>query len=114
MLFLTTFYSNYVALCAKEKKSLSAVAESIGLSRTAPNGWKKGKQPSEVTLEKLSQYFGVPVSELTGEDQKEKSDLHQETGLSAAKQKLLSIFDDLTDEQCEKLFGIIEEARKLL
>lgn len=73
MLFLTTFYSNYVALCAKEKKSLSAVAESIGLSRTAPNGWKKGKQPSEVTLEKLSQYFGVPVSELTGEDKKEKA-----------------------------------------
>lgn len=66
MLFLTTFYSNYVALCAKEKKSLSAVAESIGLSRTAPNGWKKGKQPSEVTLEKLSQYFGVPVSYLLG------------------------------------------------
>lgn len=75
MLFLTTFYSNYVALCAKEKKSLSAVAESIGLSRTAPNGWKKGKQPSEVTLEKLSQYFGVPVSELTGEDKKEKASI---------------------------------------
>ena len=72
---MTTFYSNYVALCAKEKKSLSAVAESIGLSRTAPNGWKKGKQPSEVTLEKLSQYFGVPVSELTGEDKKEKASI---------------------------------------
>lgn len=92
MLFLTTFYSNYVALCAKEKKSLSAVAESIGLSRTAPNGWKKGKQPSEVTLEKLSQYFGVPVSELTGEDQKEKPAYN---GGEPDKEALLKYIDGL-------------------
>ena len=64
---MSTFYSNYVYLCAQSKKSLSAVAEAVGLSRTAPNGWKKGKKPSEVTLEKLSQYFGVPVSALTGD-----------------------------------------------
>nr|DAH72575.1 MAG TPA: Repressor protein CI [Caudoviricetes sp.] len=61
---MSTFYTNYVALCAKKGKSLSAVAESIGLSRTAPNGWKKGKLPNDVSLAKLSNYFGVSVEEL--------------------------------------------------
>ena len=67
VLSLTTFYKNYVVLCAAAHKSLSHVAEAIGLSRTSPNGWKKGKQPSEVTLAKLSQYFNVPVSFLLDE-----------------------------------------------
>ena len=65
------FYDNFIRICAERKESPSGVAKKIGLSNAAANGWKKGKQPSEVTLEKLSQYFGVPVSELTA-DKKEK------------------------------------------
>ena len=117
MLFLATFYSNYVALCAKEKKSLSAVAESIGLSRTAPNGWKKGKQPSEVTLEKLSQYFGVPVSELTGE-KKEKPPVVDERFLPLADRRealskagihiLLDADSKVTEEQLDDILSFIE------
>lgn len=117
MLFLTTFYSNYVALCAKEKKSLSAVAESIGLSRTAPNGWKKGKQPSDVTLEKLSQYFGVPVFELTGE-QKEKPPVNDERFLPLAERRealskagihiLLDADAKVTEEQLDDIISFIE------
>lgn len=69
---MTTFYKNYVALCAQKKKSASAVAVEIGLSRTSPNGWKKGKQPSDINLEKLANYFEVSVDYLLSE-QKEKS-----------------------------------------
>lgn len=64
-MILTTFYSNYVRLCAEKGKSASGVAKEIGLSNAAANGWKNGKEPSDVTLQKLSAYFGVPVSELT-------------------------------------------------
>lgn len=64
---MTVFYSMYVSLCAEKNMSLSAVAEAVGLSRTAPNGWKKGKQPSDVTLQKLSKYFDVDVSVFSGE-----------------------------------------------
>ena len=117
MLFLATFYSNYVALCAKEKKSLSAVAESIGLSRTAPNGWKKGKHPSEVTREKLSQYFGVPVSELTGE-QKENPPVDDERFLPLAERRealsragihiMLDADAKVTEEQLDDIISFIE------
>ena len=68
---MSGFYDNYLSLCALHKKSPSAVAVAIGLSRTSPNGWKKGKQPTEVNLKKLANYFGVTVAELNGEEQKE-------------------------------------------
>lgn len=58
------FYDNFIRICAERKESPSGVAKKIGLSNAAANGWKNGKKPSEVTLEKLSQYFGVPVSKL--------------------------------------------------
>ena len=64
---MTTFYINYVRLCAEKGKSASGVAREIGLSNAAANGWKNGKEPSDVTLQKLSTYFGVPISELTDE-----------------------------------------------
>lgn len=35
-------------------------------------------------------------------------------GLSPAKRRLLEAVDDLTDEQCEKLLGIVLEAKRLL
>lgn len=75
---MTTFYKNYIALCAQKKKSASGVAVEIGLSRTSPNGWKKGKQPSDINLEKLATYFGVSVSDLTSE-QKETPTLQKES-----------------------------------
>lgn len=71
------FYKRYVSLCAEKQKSLSAVAEEIGLSRTSPNGWKKGKHPSDVNLHKLSSYFGVSVEYLIGKEQKEEPTLNE-------------------------------------
>ena len=70
VLTLTTFYKNYVALCAQRKKSPSAVASEIGLSRTSPNGWKNGKMPSDANLNRLAIYFDISVDELL-EDKKE-------------------------------------------
>lgn len=70
---LLTFYNNFIKLCAKNKKSPSGVASEVGLSRTSPNGWKKGKQPSEVNLQKLADYFNVSVEYLKGEEDTKKS-----------------------------------------
>ena len=92
---MTTFYKNYIVLCAQKKKSASAVATEVGLSRTSPNGWKKGKQPSDTNLEKLAAYFGVSVSELISE-QKEKPTLQAES-------EPFDGYSDLTDEEREKV-----------
>lgn len=104
------------------KKQFLAIM--IGKKPSIFNDWKAGKsEPKREYLEILAKELGTSPEFLAGEsadpfnvlgEQKEKSDLPKETGLSPAKQKLLSIIDELSDEQCEKLFGIIEEAKKLL
>ena len=58
------FYDNYVRLCNNVSKSPSAVAQELGLSRASVNGWKKGKNPTDATLCKVADYFGVPVEYL--------------------------------------------------
>lgn len=61
---MDNFYEKYVSLCVKAKKSPSKVAEEIGLSRTSPNGWKKGKQPSDANLMRIAGYFNVSLDYL--------------------------------------------------
>ena len=68
--------------------------EKIGLSNAAATGWKKGKKPSEVTLEKLAVYFGVAREDLTGEEQKEKPAPSEGSGLDARFDALLSQMTD--------------------
>lgn len=75
--------------------------------------------PSATTQVKLTDLFGVSVKELMGETDDPsagiKKDLIQkDEAVSEPKQKLLDAIDDLTDEQCSKLLGIILEAKKVL
>ena len=80
---MSTFYDNYIKLCAVHDKSPTAVSKEIGLSNAAASGWKNGKKPSAVTKQKLADYFGVTVEELTGEEQKEKPSTAGEMDLSS-------------------------------
>lgn len=67
------FYDKYVALCAKQGITLSAAAKEIGINKAAVSNWKHRKNgPSDVTVQKIADYFGVPVSELTEETQDNK------------------------------------------
>lgn len=91
---MSIFYENYSKLCAARQESPTAVSKKIGLSNAAATGWKKGKKPSEVTLEKLAVYFGVAREDLTGEEQKEKPAPSEGSGLDARFDALLSQMTD--------------------
>ena len=91
---MSIFYENYLKLCAARQVSPTAVSKKIGLSNAAATGWKKGKKPSEVTLEKLAVYFGVAREDLTGEEQKEKPAPSEGSGLDARFDALLSQMTD--------------------
>ncbi len=95
---MSNFYNNYLSLCALIKKSPSRVANEIGLSNAAANGWKRGKAPSDVTLEKLSIYFNVPVSVLTGEQKETAPTVTDKRDL-----EMLSMISQLTPEQKKML-----------
>ena len=75
--------------------------------------------PSATTQVKLTDLFGVSVKELMGETDDpsagiKKDPIREDEVVSEPKQKLLDAIDDLTDEQCSKLLGIILEAKKVL
>lgn len=61
-------------------------------------------------LETLDLGSGEAAAQL---DKKEPAPINGD-GLSPAKRQLLEAVDDLTDEQCEKLLGIVLEAKRLL
>lgn len=112
------FYDNYVRLCAERNISPSAAALDIGIKKSNVTYWKNGRNnPSDVTLIKIADYFGVTVEELMGESKGEsikKDPIPKDGAVSPAKQKLLDSVDGMSDEQLEKLLGLIEEAKKLL
>ena len=72
MVVFLVFYDNYVRLCNSVNKSPSAVAIEIGIAKPTVSRWKSGSKPNHATAVKVADYFGVPVSELTG-DKKEKA-----------------------------------------
>ena len=101
---LTTFYKNYVRLCAEKGVSASAAAESVGLSRTSPNGWKSGKNPSDTTLAKLAAYFGVNVDDLILE-QKEKPATETGDGRDEKTRILLELFSQADEQRRQEMIN---------
>lgn len=87
--------------------------------------WSRGKNlPSPEEAAKMCVLLKVDPEDILLEQadielvrgllEKEKAPGQEAEGLSAAKRALLDAVDDLTDEQCEKLLGIVLEAKKLM
>lgn len=107
---MSIFYENYLKLCAARQESPTAVSKKIGLSNAAATGWKKGKKPSEVTLEKLAVYFGVAREDLTGKsEQKEKPNTPEGDGLDVEAKAFAEKFMQL-DESTRALFNRMLDA----
>ena len=62
-----TFYQKFLKQCARKGVSASKAAKDIGLSNAAATGWKNGKQPQEITVLKLAEYFGCSIENLTAD-----------------------------------------------
>ena len=60
------FYDNFISACNSVGKTPSAVLLEIGLGKSAGTRWKRGEMPTDATLRKLADYFGVSPEELTG------------------------------------------------
>ncbi len=60
------FYERFLTLCKNRGVKPTAVADAIGLSRTNASFWKKGSIPSATNLQKLADYFEVPLDYLMG------------------------------------------------
>lgn len=62
------FYERFAQLCKDNNISPSAAVEAIGLNKANASFWKKGSLPSSRNVQKLSDYFKVPVDYLLGQE----------------------------------------------
>ena len=109
------FYDKYAQLCKQRGISMSAAALDAGLSKSLVTKWKVNKVevPSPDVLKKLSAYFGIPVSELLGEDAEEKKEKPtvNDDGLSEAKKELIERIKKLPEEQVLALLQVARSIR---
>lgn len=108
-----SFYNKYIRLCTEKGISPSAAAIEIGIRKSNVTYWKSNRNnPSDATLQKIADYFGVTVEYLKGEETKKDPATNGE--VSPEKRELLDLIDSLSDDQCGKLSNIIKEAINLL
>lgn len=98
---------------AEKKYSQKEFAEILGVKPQRISEWKRGLSNSyQKYLPQIAEALGTTTEYLlTGK--KEPAPMNGD-GLSEAKRRLWEAVDGLTDEQCEKLLGIVLEAKRLL
>ena len=91
------FWDKYFALCSKIGKSPNAVAKEIGISSGTLTGWKKhNKVPLDMTIKKVADYFGVPVSYFSEEaPETEKAPMPNDIG----EENILRMYRSLSTEE---------------
>ena len=64
------FYDKFVQICKKHGVSPSRAAIEAGLSKSTVTKWKTSPnaEPTGAAIKKLTEYFGISVSELMGEE----------------------------------------------
>lgn len=68
------FYNNFVNLCKEKGLKPSRAGIEAGIPKQTVSNWKAGRKPSDTYVAQLADYFGVPVSYFSEEDQEtEKS-----------------------------------------
>lgn len=111
------FYDMFISLCEKKGVSPNKALTDCTISRTSTAKWREGAIPRGVTLQKLSDYFGVSADYLlTGEKEKaptnederiphrDKRELLAGRGVSL----LLDADAKLTDEQLDDIVNFIQ------
>ena len=104
------FYDKYAQLCKERGISMSAAAMEAGLSKSLVTKWKVNKVdvPSPDVLKKLSAYFGMPVSELLEEEEKEKPITPEGDGLTENQRLLRQLAMNVPEEKAAKILQVMQ------
>ena len=111
-------YNRMESMIAQSGKTKLHLCRALGVSKTYLRDAKKqGTDISGEKLHILAAELNTTPEYLRGETDdpaiKKAPGINAE-GLSVARKALLDAVDGLTDEQCEKLLGIVLEAKRVL
>lgn len=92
---------------------MSAAALEAGLSKSLVTKWKANKVdvPSPDVLKKLSTYFGMPVSELLGEEEKKEQPTEID-GLSEKRKALMQFAMSVPEDKAEMILQVMKTILK--
>lgn len=98
------FYENFVSLCNSIHKSPTATIVAIGLERSSVTRWKNGGSPSDATVRRIADYFGVSVAELLA-DKTADSKTAAEANIGGLEAEFARLFASLTPEQQNEIIA---------
>ena len=94
----------YMALSGKSRKE---VCEALGYSYFTFSDWVTGKKmPRMDKVEQLANYFGILKSDLI--EEKKKTATENGSGMSEAKQQLLALVENCSEEETTRLLQMME------
>lgn len=98
-----SFYSNFLSMCNSIGKTPSKVVTEVGLKKSAVTRWKAGGNPTDATTQKIADYFGVPISELTEEKEKAPTDGERKVSDNDIKFALFGGDGEITDAMYDEV-----------
>lgn len=105
------FYEKFLELCNSRHIAPSTAAQEAGFSNAAATDWKNGCKPRKKNLQKLANYFGVPVEYFNGDP---IAGIKKEP-VAVVGDKLSIDYDNLTDDnEVKKLFQSVANNPQLL
>lgn len=99
------FYKKYIELCNSKGLTPSYVGLQIGVTKATVSGWKKGSLPRDTQLQKIADYFGVPVSYFSEEFKEAK----RASALNDKVEAIMKVYDMLTPENKERFSDSLSE-----
>ena len=111
-------YKKFQICCLEYGKTEADVARSIGISRAAITGWKKGSQPSAASIKKLANYFDASVeyfmddSEEVAIGSSEVDEMREELLTNQNLRMLLSASRNLNEDDIQQLIALAERMNR--
>ena len=97
------FYDNFLKACNMVGKAPTTVLQEAGISKSANTRWQNGEKPTPANVLKLSEYFGILKTDLTGETYLKLTGPVTPTPASSELQRLSNALEELNEEGREKL-----------
>lgn len=108
-----SFYNKFLELCNAIGKTPSRVVLDVGLKKSAVTRWKAGGNPTDATLAKIADYFGVSVDELKGAEEQKKTVTIDSDGLDELDIQFVSLLKQLSEQEKQMLVAQMEALIRL-
>ena len=101
---------NILALMEKQGLNARQFELKLGFSNGSIQGWKKGKfLPSAKALQKIADYFGVPLEYFYKDNTSAPTHAYEEErALSEEEKQLIDLILSLTDEEVKELSKFVD------